>query len=798
MGRSGGYAELLSAAQQREDEARAAFQQYDEDRSGTIDFEEMRHVLADLGMLDGLPPGQVGTFLEEEFQKADLNGDGVLSFAEFTGYYNSLERLKEVHNADGGVMNNLQDAFLAFCNFGAQGTKIQDMDGPKWAKFCRDTGLQNKKNFTSVQVDLVFSKAKPKGERRINFECFKAALGMVAEMKGMGFEMLSQLVAAKAPASSGTKAEAVKFHDDKSMYTGAHASTVGRDNSRTTKDAQAEFAKRPTPKDVPGLQECYDAFCSFGGGKAGPKGYEMDNAKFAKLARECELLDKKCTSTSIDIIFSKAKPKGERKIMYKSFLVALDLVAAEKGMTFDEMAQVILSKGGPASSGTKADSVKFHDDKSMYTGAYGANVGQAAKVRERGPAANERAPPPPVPGLEEVFEAFATFGGGQAGSLDNAKFAKLCNDCGLINKQFTATNADIIFSKAKPKGERRITFRSFLIALDLVAEHKNTAYETVAGQVVSAGGPASSGTKAEAVRFHDDKSLYTGAYGANVGREADVRVRTAWREGKAPPPDKSGLKDLFTAFCSFGGHDPTFMDNPIWNKFCTETGLYDRKFNSNAGDVVFTKAKPQGERKMVYEDFRLGLLAVSEEKGTSYDAIAAQVLASGGPASSGTQADAVRFHDDKSLYTGAYGANVGREADVRVRTAWREGKTPQDVPGMKGLFGAFCSFGGGNPEAMDSAHFLKVCKECDLIDKKFPLQAVDAVFAKAKEQSSRTLAYGDFLLALEAISEEKGTSYSAITSQVLNSDGPASSGTVADAVKFHDDKSLYTGMHKGK
>jgi len=117
---------------------------------------------------------------------------------------------------------------------------------------------------------------------------------------------------------------------------------------------------------------------------------------------------------------------------------------------------------------------------------------------------------------------------------------------------------------------------------------------------------------------------------------------------------------------------------------------------------------------------------------------------------------------------------------------------------MKGLFGAFCSFGGGNPEAMDSAHFLKVCKECDLIDKKFPLQAVDAVFAKAKEQSSRTLAYGDFLLALEAISEEKGTSYSAITSQVLNSDGPASSGTVADAVKFHDDKSLYTGMHKGK
>ena len=53
-----------------------------------------------------------------------------------------------------------------------------------------------------------------------------------------------------------------------------------------------------------------------------------------------------------------------------------------------------------------------------------------------------------MPGLEQVFNAFCTFGGGQAGHMDNAKFAKLCHDSGLINKKFTSTDADIIIEGA--------------------------------------------------------------------------------------------------------------------------------------------------------------------------------------------------------------------------------------------------------------------------------------------------------------------------------------------------------------
>ena len=241
----------------------------------------------------------------------------------------------------------------------------------------------------------------------------------------------------------------------------------------------------------------------------------MEGKTFSKMMKDCGLYDKKFTATSADITFSKAKPKGERRISLKDFCFALDLVAEEKGMSYDDLVSAIASSEGPASSGTKADAVKFHDDKSMYTGAHNANLGGSAKIRERKDWRDGRELPQDVPGLEQTFNAFCTFGGGQAGAMDNAKFAKLCADSGLINKKFTSTDADIIFSKVKPKGERRISYMDFLWTVDLMAESKQTSYGNIANSMLN-GGPASSGTKADAVRFHDDKSQYTVEGGARA------------------------------------------------------------------------------------------------------------------------------------------------------------------------------------------------------------------------------------------------------------------------------------------
>lgn len=48
----------------------------------------------------------------------------------------------------------------------------------------------------------------------------------------------------------------------------------------------------------------------------------------------------------------------------------IEKCAIKKKVTFEALQQKILSTGGPVFTGTKTDKVKFHDDKSLYTGVY--------------------------------------------------------------------------------------------------------------------------------------------------------------------------------------------------------------------------------------------------------------------------------------------------------------------------------------------------------------------------------------------------------------------------------------------
>ena len=117
--------------------------------------------------------------------------------------------------------------------------------------------------------------------------------------------------------------------------------------------------------------------------------------------------------------------------------------------------------------------------------------------------------------LAHHFEAFASFGGAHTNEMDNAHFAKMCKECGIIDgKTFTTTDCDMIFTKAKAKGGRKITFQQFVdVCIPDIAKKKKLSPEEVAERIM-ASSPKSSGTKAEATRFHDDKSAYTGVYKA--------------------------------------------------------------------------------------------------------------------------------------------------------------------------------------------------------------------------------------------------------------------------------------------
>eukprot|EP00163_Fabomonas_tropica_P017441 TRINITY_DN3098_c0_g3_i6.p1 TRINITY_DN3098_c0_g3~~TRINITY_DN3098_c0_g3_i6.p1 ORF type:complete len:170 (+),score=49.62 TRINITY_DN3098_c0_g3_i6:819-1328(+) len=117
------------------------------------------------------------------------------------------------------------------------------------------------------------------------------------------------------------------------------------------------------------LEDVFRKFCSFGAKGAPPL---MDNAKFAKFARETKILGKGLTSTDVDLIWTRVAKK-ERKINFATFQEALDALAQKKGISVIDLENKILAAGGPSSSGTKAVNSGITaklTDSSQYTGSH--------------------------------------------------------------------------------------------------------------------------------------------------------------------------------------------------------------------------------------------------------------------------------------------------------------------------------------------------------------------------------------------------------------------------------------------
>ena len=406
-------------------------------------------------------------------------------------------------------------------------------------------------------------------------------------------------------------------------------------------------------------------------------------------------------------------------------------------------------------------------------------------------------------GLRPVFDAFSAFGGGQPGSMDNVKFAKLCIECGLVDRAFNSTAADIVFQKVKPKGERKITFVDFLWACDRIAEAKQVTYATVTHAIVMTGGPQSSGTKAEYTKFYDGKETFTGAAASIAGLEKakSTRERKHWKDGRVAPAVNSvpaGLKESYAQFCSFGGGNGQDMNIKVWGKLTNECGLLDRKLNKIGADIIFAKVA-EGGKLLSFRDFLWMLVLVAEEKGTTFDEIGGQI-ARAAPDCSGTKAEYARFHDDKSTYTGQYVSKFGVEKEERKKNekfGWKAGRSvPRSVPGVEMVFDAFCTFGGGRPGAMSSTTWGKVLEDCELLGPDLTHARGEVLFAKVCGVGAKHVGYVDFKWLLQLTSEAKSFTYMELCEVLLTTGGPKSSGTTSfdrSLTKFHDDRTEADG-----
>lgn len=121
--------------------------------------------------------------------------------------------------------------FMKFCPKG-------EMESKTFVKMLRDAHMISKK-FTTTDADLIFQKTKAMASapgagsyssgvvhgKRVNYEVFRAVtIPLIAKKQGVEVEaLLTKLAACEGPTLHGaTTAQATRFHDDQSTYTGTH------------------------------------------------------------------------------------------------------------------------------------------------------------------------------------------------------------------------------------------------------------------------------------------------------------------------------------------------------------------------------------------------------------------------------------------------------------------------------------------------------------------------------------------------------------------------------------------------
>jgi len=421
---------------------------------------------------------------------------------------------------------DVAETFKAFCRASS------GMDSKTFAKLCKDSGLLDRK-FTVEESDIIFAKTVQRGQRRINLLQFEAALWLVADKKEVSADLVRKAVrGAGSPLLIATKADAVRQYDSRRPHTPSRRSQIEVQAPLRTPTPSRSFF-RAIPTNVPatrtsvssdrsgkcappmitgshthlqqsaagtGAPSVVEAFRLFCGAS-----HDMNGKTFTKLCKDCGLVDRRFSAFDSEEIFARVVRKGQRRIELAEFEAALRLVAERKSMDLSAVREFVAGSGGPTPHANATQTV--HSPLAMPTVDVSLSDScdaSTSTILPAGPGSAKMLLSEEVQDLD-VGEAFALFCGAGVG-MDGKSFAKLCHDCHLFDKRFSAADADLVFAKVVLKGQRRISLQQFDNALELVAERKRVGIRTVRGAVALCDGPRRKATQAEFVRLHDGRS----------------------------------------------------------------------------------------------------------------------------------------------------------------------------------------------------------------------------------------------------------------------------------------------------
>jgi len=337
-------------------ELQKKFGAFDKSGDKKLDYDEMKALL--LQGNPNLPEKQLQTL----YSRVDKNHDGAVDFDEFVDY---LYGAKPSITKAPDICN---EKFIQFAG--------EEMDGKEFAKFCQDCGIIGK-GFRREDLDVTFAKVLPRGKRKINLELgtedfsqYDKLLCLLAEKKKMSHAEIFDLVSGGEVTSSGTKADAVRFYDDKTLFTGAH----GHNEKHGRAEAEAAAPHPIKEKFDIGIESdwtaCEEKFKMFD-----QTGDGMTNREFVKVCEDARIINRDLTKGEVDIVFTQMH---KQKFGFEDFQGALRLVAERKKAQIADIQAAVAACSGPTVNATEADYVKFHDDKELYTGMH---AGEGLKGR---------------------------------------------------------------------------------------------------------------------------------------------------------------------------------------------------------------------------------------------------------------------------------------------------------------------------------------------------------------------------------------------------------------------------------
>jgi len=319
----------------------------------------------------------------------------------------------------------------------------------------------------------------------------------------------------------------------------------------------------------------------------------MDGAGFAKLMRDTSLQGGRLTGSEVDLAFAKVKTVSERRISYMQFLEALGVVGTKTGMHMEALvARVERAQAGPQLHGTVAESNRFHDDKSLYTGVH-ANGGPS--------------------------------------TVDSDKVASL-------SQHLDRSPADTRGVKTVASTVRSASTRH--LARSDTASASGKPLPVPASDVIAAP-PSATGEPLPPVRPPSSESA----------KSKSATVPVAVEETKMEGGRAESMAEVFQRFCA-GQLD---MDGRQFAKLTRDCDLVSSGLTSTDVDLIFAKVKADAKaRRITFQQFLAALDLCASKRGERAEDLKQRLMAQGGPKFTGTRAEYSKFHDDKSTYSGMY------------------------------------------------------------------------------------------------------------------------------------------------